>query len=236
MRKMEVIALLIVSLHAFGRIDFAYSSSPITYVDKLNDLLKKEVKKQYHADDVSLTGPIQWARGSIPNLLGEVSLVGDDSKGNLQFIVIDKETGNSNEGWVGFSAWVSANVAVRRLRPGEALSADAFVAKKINISTGQGHEFRGVIFPEKRDLAGLEAIQTILEGQFLVTSAVQKKPDIHRGDAVRIHLISDELVLMTLGIAEEPGYLTQQIRVMTGKGKRELLGLLRPGGVVEVPL
>jgi flagella basal body P-ring formation protein FlgA len=85
-------------------------------------------------------------------------------------------------------------------------------------------------------IANYEAIQTIMEGQFLVTSSFRKVPDVRRGDSIRVNIVSNGLILMALGTSEESGYINHSIRVRTGKTKRELVGKLLPGGVIEVKL
>ncbi len=230
-RKIKIAVLSIVFQSLFFNLAFGLSS-----IDKTNYLLKGQIKKLYHCDEVTLIGSIKWLRGDILASVDEVTVLNDDSNGSIHFTVMDKVAGNSSEGSVSFSAWILAKVAVRRIYPGELLSLDAFISKKIDLSVGLGHEYRGDIVQANIELKNLESIQTIIEGQFLVKSAIRKTPDIRRGDSVRIHLISGDLTLATVGIAEESGYLSHQIRVMTRKEKRQLLGLLRSGHVVEVPL
>ena len=45
------------------------------------------------------------------------------------------------------------------------------------------------------DIAHLEARQTILEGQTLLSSAVERIPDVRRGDSVRVQLVSNGIML-----------------------------------------
>jgi flagella basal body P-ring formation protein FlgA len=86
------------------------------------------------------------------------------------------------------------------------------------------------------ELMHLESRQTILQGQFITSSAVQRIPDIRRGDSVRIRMISGGLAVSTQGTAEEPGYINGKMRVMANKSKREFVGELSADGVVEVKL
>jgi len=223
----KLIALLIIMAvphFAFGR------------ETQLNSLLRKAIAKGYGGARIDLTGPIRWVRGDIPTEVSEVSFLGDDGRGNAHFIATGSSTDETAEGWLSFSAWTSTKVSLRRIHPGELLSRDMFVVQEVNVAFGQGHEYRGVILSDSVDVAGLETIQTVLEGQFLVSTAVQRVPDVRRGDSVRIHVTSGGLTLSTLGVAGEPSYINRQVRVITGKGKRELLGQLHPGGIVEVNL
>lgn len=202
----------------------------------LEKTLKEEISKTYNGAKIELLGAVQWVKGGLPTEIKSLHMLGDDSQGNVHFTVSSEGDQETSEGWMSFAAWVPARVAKRRILPGESLNSDLFVIQSVNVSSGQPHEYRGLIFPEQINLKGLETIQTIIEGQFLLTSAVQKTPDIHRGDSVRVQLVSGDLTLSTSGIAEEPGYFNHQIRIITQKGKRELLGTLMASGIVEVKL
>lgn len=233
--------------------------------ESLNSKLVSEISRLYGGASVELIGDVRWTRGSLPQKINSVNLIFDDSKGNINFSVSgefastqDNNTKDNykkhnytkgnykddqvrrvqyySEGWISFASWTVAKVSTRRVRPGEPINSNYFISQKINLATGLAHEYRGVIISADSDLSRLEATQTILEGQFLMSSAVQRSPDIRRGDSIRIHLVSGELTLTTTGFAEEPGYLDKQIRVMTTKSKRELSGLLQEGGIVEVKL
>jgi flagella basal body P-ring formation protein FlgA len=202
----------------------------------LDSRIKKEISKSYAGARIDLLSDVKWTVGNPLVNPRNILIMSDDGKGNLRFSTTDSQTGSYSEGWISFAAWLPAKVALQRIRPGQALSADLFVTQEVNVSTGQAREYRAVILQDDLDLARLEATQTILEGQFLLSTGIKRTPDIRRGDTVRIHLISGDLTLTTSGIAEEPAYLSSQVKVMTGKSKRELQGSLLPGGIVEVKL
>ena len=208
------------------------------------ELLKKEISRAYASSKVELLGPIQWVRpltpGLNPALYTVINLVGDDEKGSIHFI-FSSETGSSHsqpalEGWVRFSAKVPARVAQRRIFPGEKLSPSVFEIKDIEVSQGPGRQYRGVILSPETEISSFESIQTVLEGQFLLSSAVRKIPSVRRGDTVRILLVSGDLTVSTQGIAQEPGYVENTIKALTLKNKREVSGILKADGVVEVKL
>jgi flagella basal body P-ring formation protein FlgA len=205
---------------------------PLDFQEILKDSLKEKLGAK--TARIEFAGPIRWTRGEAPTETEQVKILSVTARGEAQFVVRNGE--NSVEGIVPYSAWVAAKVATRRVMPGETLQADAFHTQEVNVASGLGYEFRGVVMPGDTDVGALEARQTILEGQFLASSAVRKTPDVRRGDVVRIHLISNGVTLSTLGIAEEAGYFSKQVRVMTQKTKRELLGELSPGRIVEVKL
>jgi flagella basal body P-ring formation protein FlgA len=209
------------------------------HADTVSELLKKELSKTYSGARVEL-GAIQWTRGVRSDPYQSVVFYGDDARGNAHFLLRAGGASGaptvSSEGWVAFSAWLPAKVALRRIHPGEKLTPDAFVTQQVDVATGLGREYRGVIFPSEAEVTAFESTQTLLEGQFLLGSGVRKIPDIRRGDSVRIQLIAGDLILSTQGIAQEAGYLNGSIRALTTRNKREVSGLLKADGVLEVKL
>jgi len=137
---------------------------------------------------------------------------------------------------VRYAAWALGWVASRRLSPGERLQVDAMRVQEINVAEGMAHEYRGILLSPTEDLTRLEARQTLVEGGFVTTASVRKIPDLRRGDTVRLDVLSGDVSLSTSAMALEPASLNQPVRVQTTKTKREMLGLLKEGGVVEVHL
>ncbi|MEO5971325.1 MAG: flagellar basal body P-ring formation chaperone FlgA [Bdellovibrionia bacterium] len=197
--------------------------------------LKKQISESYGAAEVKFSGPIDWIKQTPGKKGKSVQILNDNARGELRFSVAGTK-GEYSEGSLAFSAWIPARIAVKRVHPGELLRNEWFVTQKVKISTGTAREFRGVLLPSDNEISKLESVQTIMEGQFLTSSAVRNVPDVRRGDSVRIHLLNEGLILSTPGVAQEPGYLNRQIRVLTSKTKRELLGQLQPEGIVEVKL
>ena len=127
-------------------------------------------------------------------------------------------------------------IALKRVYPNEKLNKKDFRLQEINVSSGLAHEYRGNFLSKDADLNQLEARQSILEGGFVLSSGVQKTPDIRRGEAVQIRMISGGVVISLSGTAEEPAYLDQPVRVMTQQTKKSLLGKLGENHRVEVQL
>ncbi len=207
-----------------------YSDDRIAAEGQLLAVLRGDLAKKYPKAKVDVGTSIQWLRGGLPQEIADVRILNETGRGDVQFSV------GTSLGSVSYSAWAPVHVAVRRILPGEKLAADQFVSQEINLVSGQAFQYRGVILPEGAAIEGLEARQTILEGQNLLTTAVQRTPDIRRGDVVRIELQSGDLRLTTQGIAQEPSYLSQPVHVISAKTKRELIGTLSSAGVVEVKL
>ncbi len=201
-------------------------------------LVREALQKKFSGARVEVLGAVRWQRGQAPETVDSVTLVSENSRGESSFTA-KGHTGNAvrtAEGVLSYSSWSPVRIAKRRILPGEKLTEEFFSSQELNLALGNGYEYRGVVLPAETDLSRLETRQTIIEGQFLISSAVQKIPDIRRGDAVRVQLISGGLTLSTLGTAEEPGLIDQNVRVMTTSTKRSLAGRLRAGGIVEVNL
>lgn len=222
------------SLKIWATLTALFSMSAMA--DSVPSALERELAKIYSNARIEITGEIRWTAGPGASDVRLVRVQNETARGEVVFNAIDSATGKESSGWTTFSAWMPARVAVKRIQPGSPLSADQFKLQDINVAVGQGREFRGVILEPGVALSGLESRQTVLEGQFLLSSAVQRMPDIRRGDSVRVHVISNELSLSTSGIAQEPAYLDGSVRVTASKNKREMVGKLRTGGIVEVRL
>ncbi|MFZ9594997.1 MAG: flagellar basal body P-ring formation chaperone FlgA [Bdellovibrionia bacterium] len=197
--------------------------------------LRAQLSSQMGHAEVKFPKDIVWQGSKEPRFYGEILIQSEGPPGTVHFSVVGDQ-GQRAQGSLTYEAWVPAKIAVRRIRPGEVLKEDLFVNRKINVASGLAGEYRGVLFSPERELSELEMTQTLLEGQFLTTPAVRAVPAVRRGDVVRIQLMKEGLVLTTSGIAQEPGYVHQPIRVLTSKTKKELLGQLLPDAKVEVKL
>jgi flagella basal body P-ring formation protein FlgA len=203
---------------------------------QLIDKLSQSISARYPGAKVSVGARINWSHRSSGEKIQGVSLLGETSRGEMMFAVTGADGRRDGDGWVEFSAWTTARVAVKRLHPGDRLSAEMFSLQEINVAAGQPHELRGVILEADAPVNGLEARQSVLEGQLLLSSSVQRIPDVRRGDMVSVHLVSNGLSLQTQGTATEPAYSGGPVRVSVSKTKREIVGKLGTNGVVEVKL
>jgi flagella basal body P-ring formation protein FlgA len=148
-------------------------------------------------------------------------------------LVVRKE-GRERQAVAVFSALFPAWIAKRRILPGERVSEADLTRSEIDLARGLARESRGLILDADAELGPLEARQTVLAGQWVTTSAVQRVPDLRRGELVRVRLISGGITLMTQASAVEAGYVGSSLRVLTQKTKRDLVGKLGGDGVVEV--
>ncbi len=207
-----------------------------SYERSLEKTLRSELTKVYPGSEIEFQGGVRWLSSPPVERAKGITLLGDDSRGNLRFSVHGAKQGDYAEGSVNFSAWSVARVAIKRIRPGDLLDSSLFSEQKINVAIGSAREYRGVILPVSAPIQQLEATQTVMENQFLTSNAVRRIPDVRRGDALQLQIESGGLVITTSGIAQEPSYISRVIRVQTLKGRRELTGQLLPGGVVEVKI
>lgn len=205
-------------------------------VAPLEERLSQAIGQQYPGTRIAMDSKVHWTHGDASGSQGRVSLLGETSRGEMMFAVADADGRRAGDGWVAFSAWRPARVAVKRVHPGEKIQAEQFINREVNVATGTARELRGLILDPELGIASLEARQSVLEGQMLLTSAVQKIPDVRRGDMVQVRLVSNGLSLSTQGRAEEPAYTGSQVRVTASKAKRELVGKLLDSGIVEVKL
>jgi len=135
-----------------------------------------------------------------------------------------------------FTAWKKALVPTHRIYPNSKIKNDDFKTIEVNVATGPAREYRGIMIQAGTDLLGMQTRQTLLENQFLVASAIERQPDIKKGEMVRLDLISGDLTLTTQATANENASVGDRVRVSTMKGKKEVLGVLKEDHSVEVKL
>ncbi len=199
------------------------------------EIVKGDLSKRYPLARIQL-GDIRWAGHHAPAAATAVRIIGEIAPGELQISAVTSK--GEIEGRVPFAAWTAALIATRRVLPGQRLAEDMFRVGEVNVAQGYAREFRGAILPidSGKELSRLEARQTIMEGSFALSTAVQRIPDVRRGESVSVHLVSGAMTLKTMAVAEEPAYVDGQLRVLTLKTKRVLVGKLMQDGSVEVKL
>lgn len=206
-----------------------------SYADiSLEQAMRSELAKKFAHAQIELNTPSLGGGLSITDSVRSATLI-SESRGIADFVVMTK-AGHRQVAQIAFSAMVPAFIANSRVRPGEKLSASNFKLQQINVAHGLAYEYRGLMLSPETNLDQFEARQTILEGQYPLSSGIQKIPDIRRGDSVRVQLMSGDIQLTTQGTAQEPAYLNGAVRVLTNKTKKELIGKALDNGVVEVRL
>lgn len=200
----------------------------------LESAVRSELAKKYPNARIELRAPSLGENLEITKAVVGAKLVGE--AGGVADFAVTLTDGSATAGRMPFAALMPTFVSNRRIRPGERLSKKDFSVQSVNVADGIAREYRALMLAPDTNLETFETRQTILEGQYPLTSGIQKVPDVRRGDTVQIRLISGEIELVTPGIAQEPGSLGSPIRVMTGKTKKELLGKTLSNGIVEVRL
>lgn len=202
---------------------------------KLDRLLRTELVKRFPGTSIEFLPGSTFPSGRENLVLNQVRILSESGTGTADYSVSYSD-GSNALGQVRFSAMVPTFVASKRVHPGDKLSRGDFQIQPINIAQGLAYQYRGVMLSTKEKIEGLQARQTILEGQYPLSSGVERIPDVRRGDPVELKVVSGEIQLSTMGQIQEPGYVGESVRVLTQKSKKELVGKLQAGGIVEVRL
>lgn len=220
-----------------GGVRVAVATTGPDSAGSVSEMVREAIAQRFPGARIDLGGSIDLRGFSPTGGRVRAEILSESAPGQAQFVIKGAQSGEVRHmGTVSFSAWMPAWVALKRIPPNERLSADVFVQQEVNVADGQARDLRGMILGPETQFGSLETRQTILEGNYALSNAVVKTPDVRRGDAVRIRLTAGGVVLSTTGTASEPGYLENSVRVITSKGKRELVGRLIENGTVEVRL
>ncbi len=230
------LVLLFLSLFVFAFL-FGYSyAQALEQQVSVNDLIRAEIAQQFPRTQIALSEKLVCQNQELLKTGTSVAWVGESTVGVAKISIKNEKLGTSTECTVPFEAQANVRIANRRIYPGERLIANSFQTRGINVAIGEARNLRGVILPADMDIVGLETRQTILEGQMLLSTSVQRVPDIRRGESVKVLFSSNDVVLSTAGMTEEAGFYNDIIHVMTQKSKKQFTGKLLQGGVVEVKL
>lgn len=206
--------------------------------DDLRHQLINELQKKYPGSRIELRGDLNLISGEIPRKDLVISLSSEKPDGRFQFqvkgIIAEKAVSATIE--IDASAWVSTWVAKKRIHPGEKLSVEMFDKQEVDVTSGLAHEHRGLILSAEENISELQTRQSILQGHYVLSTAVQPIPSVDRGDVVRVRLTSGDIVLVTGAVAQEPGHVNKPINVITQRTKKHLIGTLKEGNLVEVKL
>jgi len=167
--------------------------------------------------------------------LSSVRLIEDRATGVALF-ELNSTDGVSTKIQTPYQALVKAPIAIRRIYPNTKLKKEDFRIDTINVAVGTAHDYRGVILYSDAKLDQMESKQTILEGQFVLSNAVQRQPDVHKGEMVKLELSSGDLTLTTSAVIQENASIGERVHVLTAKTKREMIGKVLEDHSVEVVL
>ncbi len=197
----------------------------------------------------ALQDRIPYAEIRVPNLeklskteeiqsfgkIDRVKIIEERSNGVAMIDLISAE-GKELRIQTPYEALVKVPIAVHRIFPNTRLTKEDFRLETINVSTGSGKDYRGMIVFDLNTLDQVETKQTILENQFVLRSQIQKSPDLRKGETVQVEMVSGELSLITAGTVLENAYFGNPVRVLTSKTKKEISGKAREDHSVEVRL
>lgn len=231
----EILFSLIITSSAFGSADLDVSH-------RLSSLIR-----------TSLTEKIAGAEIKIPSLeklfskapmsefaeIKEVRLTEDKVNGVAVFEVVGLSKDRTDLKEViqtPYEAWKKVPVAIKRIYPNSRLKNEDFKIQVMNVASGQAREYRGVMVDASTNFNSLQSKQSILENQFVLSSAIERQPDLRRGDTVKLELVSGDLTLTTEAQVQEPALVGESVRVITLKTKKEITGRVRADHSVEVIL
>jgi flagella basal body P-ring formation protein FlgA len=104
------------------------------------------------------------------------------------------------------------------------------------VATGKYRRFKGLLIPKHTNMNRMESRLTILQGMTPLRSMIGRTPDVRRGHIIKLNLKSGGMMLSTMGTVQDPGYIGDQIKVMSQKSKRILSGVLQKDGSLLVVL
>jgi flagella basal body P-ring formation protein FlgA len=207
------------------------SSSPLA--EKLSTLIKKSLEEKIAAAEIKIPSFEKLVKSAgFANFqdIDSVRLVEDKINGVAVFEVMGANRQDqpiSQTVQTPYEAWINVPFAIHRVYPNAKLKTADFRFKEMNVASGNIRDYRGVLASAQTNFDNMESRQTILENQFVTAQAIQKQPDLRRGDMVKLQLVSGELSLTTQGI---------HVKVLTVQTKREITGIVMNDHSVEVNL
>lgn len=213
-----------------------FYSSPSVWSSEntLDSAIADEISQHFSGARIDVLSAAKFQRALPSNEIEKVRFVSENGRGEA---MLSFETAaGSVVGSVQFAAFKKVYVAKRRIQPSEHVQPEDFDLREINIASGMAHDSWGLFVSSETALKSVESKQSILEGQFLMSTQIRNAFDVKRGDALKVRLVSGEISLSTQGIVQESGYVGESVRVITAKSKREFTGKLTAQNTVEVAL
>jgi flagella basal body P-ring formation protein FlgA len=231
------------ALATLGAVSLVFASSIIwaddtqcSSVSALQECIQRALATRWPDAKVALTSEVRWSSASQVSVelssLEQISLqiLSDQENGTARIRV-----GNSNA-IVQFQALKKIWAPIRRFYPGQPIQASDLVELNVDVARSPHRENRYLYLASAAAPDALEAKQSLLENTPIQAHAVQPRPDIRRGDALQAELTLGGIVLGARAQALENGHKGSRVRILLEKQRRELVGVLRPDGTVEVRL
>jgi flagella basal body P-ring formation protein FlgA len=151
-------------------------------------------------------------------------------------IIYDNGAGEALAGWaqVNVSHWRTALVAKRDLPSGTALKTEDFRTQKVDVLSAGADAMGPVSLATLDGDAPLRTRMSLRAGGMLTTGVVEKAPSVVMGDAVTLVLRSENLKIMTKGIAQGSGAVGDTVSVQLRSYNRTFRGKVAEGKQVEV--
>jgi flagella basal body P-ring formation protein FlgA len=244
-RYLKLLGSLIIALLVLPNLEKRAMGAEAESLSPITERALELLRDRHPEERVVPVGQLDW-KASPGQIIDEVNLlqfVSETANGEATFEMaasksnsLDQMGARDHRAVLKFQLHRLVKVPLRRILPGESLKNSDFAIREINLTEPSYQDWRGNLVPAQYQISSFEAKQTLLEGQPLLASSVQKKPDLRRGDAVKVLIRSSQIQLQTTGVAEENAYTTQNVKIIIPKTKRELLGVLSAPGLVEVTL
>jgi flagella basal body P-ring formation protein FlgA len=202
----------------------------------LNQCAQAKLEARWPESRIVLGSEIQWdepsrlaelfSRGSIP----ELKVLSDHESGlaRLQIAGVG--------GRVVFKALRNVYVPQKRVFPNQGINPENLKMIEVDLARSPYREHRQLFLYEGQSTENLEAKQSLLEDQPIQLSSVQVRPDLRRGDQLQVEVRLGDITLTTRAQALENGLKGNRVRVLLEKQRREMVGVLRQDGTVEVLL
>ncbi len=229
-QKLFVLAFVLTFPFQFG---YASESSR-----DLTQKIQQSLQNQFPTAQIRLPNLDQLAASDEVSQLGVITQVRVvEERGNsVALLDLTSADGKTIRIQTPYQALVKVPVALRRVFPNSKVKKDDYRMTMINIAQSPAKEYRGVMIMDELRLENTETKQTILEGQYFVSNAIQKSPDLRKGETVKLMMNSGDLSLSTAATILENASIGENVKVMTAKTKRELSGKVLADHSVEVSL
>lgn len=131
---------------------------------------------------------------------------------------------------------ISVLVPKMRIAPMQTLNEGQFEKQEIDLFHPSVYPYRHQLITEMEKLSNMESRQTLLMGQPLLSPQLSECPIVRLGESVPVRIRVGDLVIQTVGIAQEKGVKNALIRVLTKSTKKDLVGKILEDRTVEVNL
>lgn len=119
-------------------------------------------------------------------------------------------------------------VVLRDISPGVKIQVDDIEFKKRDVTYERNSA------PHKEEIYGGEVSRFMSVGQVLWKNSLKRKLALQKGSVVSILVKNPFWTIRTKGISQSNAYVGDSVRLLTLEGKREVSGVVRLDGMVEV--